>query len=61
MSSLKSMERDEKVAWMLRDLSRVLLQPLDSLVLPSVQSKLQLVLIMQPEGRKEKTTTMEEE
>lgn len=61
MSSLKSMERDEKVAWMLRDLSRVLLQPLDSLVLPSVQSKLQLVLIMQPEDRKEKKTTMEEE
>lgn len=39
---------------MLRDLSRVLLQPLDSLVLPSTHSKLQVVLIMQPEGKKKK-------
>lgn len=60
MSSLQSMEKEEDAAWMLRDLTRVLLQPLDPLVLPSVQPKLQLVLIMQPEGRKEEEKMMEE-
>lgn len=38
---------------MLRALSQTLLQPVDSLVLQSSQSKLQVVLIMQPEGKKE--------
>lgn len=60
MSSLQSMEKDENAAWMLRDLTRALLQPLDPLVLPSVQPKLQLVLIMQPEGRKEEERMVEE-
>lgn len=38
---------------MLRDLSRVLLQPLDPLVLPSAPPPLQLLLIVQPEASEE--------
>lgn len=53
VSSLQSLEKDE-ASWMLRALSKTLLQPLDSLVLQSTQSKLKVVLIMQPEGKKKK-------
>lgn len=45
---------------MLRALSRTLLQPLDSLVLQSSQSKLQVVFIMQREGKKKKQQQWEE-
>lgn len=53
MSGLRRLAKEE-TAHMLRDLSRALLQPLDLLVLPSTHSKLQVVLIMQPEGKKKK-------
>lgn len=35
---------------MVRDLSRALLQPVDALVVPSLHSKVQVVLIMQKEA-----------
>uniref|UniRef100_A0A3B5K4G5 Pogo transposable element derived with ZNF domain a n=1 Tax=Takifugu rubripes TaxID=31033 RepID=A0A3B5K4G5_TAKRU len=53
VSSLQSLEKDE-ASWMLRVLSKTLLQPLDSLVLQSAQSQLQVVLIVNPEGKKKK-------
>lgn len=37
---------------MVRDLSRALQQPLDALVVPALQSKVQVVLIMQPEAKR---------
>lgn len=53
VSSPQSLEKDE-ASWMLRVLSKTLLQPLDSLVLQSAQSQLQVVLIVNPEGKKKK-------
>lgn len=63
VSSLQSLEREEEAASLLQDLTRLLLQPLNLLLLPrSIRPKMQVVLIMQPEGRKEKEKkTMEEE
>ena len=53
VSSLQSLEKVGSASWMLRDLSRVLLQPLDPLVLPSAPPPLQLLLIVQPEASEE--------
>lgn len=60
MSSLESLEKDE-ASWMLRALSKTLLQPLDSLVLQSTQSKLQVVLIMQREQKNKKNKKKKQE
>lgn len=56
VSGLQSSDQEEEVAGMLRDLSRLLLQPLDSLVVPTRQSEVQLVLIVQPPASEEKKT-----
>lgn len=59
VSSLQSLQAPEDTAWMLRDLSRALVQPPDALVLSSPRPKLKLVLIMQPEVRTEEERTEE--
>lgn len=53
VSSVQGLEKDHASS-MLRVLSKTLFQPLDSLVLQSTQSKVKVVLIMQPEAKKKK-------